>query len=56
MYESEGSLNWNLSSLKKNNAEAKQCVNCNLCVTKCPQGINIPKELLRMRQKFPQME
>ena len=28
------------------------CVKCGMCLTKCPQGINIPKELDNMKNDF----
>lgn len=30
--------------------QADHCINCNICISKCPQRINIPKELERIEQ------
>ena len=31
---------------------ASSCDNCGECLAKCPQGINIPKELARIKAEF----
>lgn len=45
MYENKDSFNWGLSFLEKNSADFSACVQCQECVSKCPQFINIPEDL-----------
>ncbi len=40
MYMYEKYSDWDVDTLKKMNVES--CVNCGICVKKCPQNINIP--------------
>ncbi len=35
---------------EKNNGNASLCIKCGLCLSKCPQGINIPQELEKVHQ------
>lgn len=44
MYLDKGGSKWVYSMLEDRNATAKNCVKCRLCVSKCPQGIDIPTE------------
>lgn len=50
MYRSIGDVKWQYGFLKKNNADASVCVNCKACVSKCPQQINIPDYLKKVRE------
>lgn len=52
MYNDKGSANWSYSVLKKANEYADMCVECGLCSTKCPQGIDIPGELKKMQDEM----
>ena len=48
MYNNKNSAMWPFSSLKEAKATPDMCVECGLCVSKCPQGIDIPTELKNM--------
>lgn len=48
MYQNKGSVKWILSMMKDNNADYSHCVKCRKCVSKCPQMINIPEELINV--------
>ena len=48
MYENEGSSLWQYKNLIRNSNELTECIECNICVPKCPQMIDIPNELARM--------
>ena len=50
MYQSLGDVKWVYSMIKNNNAEAARCVNCKACVAKCPQHIQIPDYLVKVRE------
>ena len=50
MYQSLGDVKWVYSMIKNNNADAAKCVNCKACVSKCPQHIQIPDYLLKVRE------
>ncbi len=52
MYKNEASAKWPFSNLVKNNADFSQCIECGECIPKCPQSINIPKELKRMQEEL----
>lgn len=42
MYENQNSSKWLYSLLKNKKEDYKECVNCKMCISKCPQGIDIP--------------
>lgn len=46
MYKNANEFKWHLNNLRKNNADFSKCVKCKKCVSKCPQFINIPEDLL----------
>ena len=46
MYGDTGDANWQYNMLLRNNATADRCVKCRACVSKCPQGIDIPNEFV----------
>ena len=50
MYQNLGSVSWMYSMLKSNTASASMCVNCKACVSKCPQHIQIPEYLVKVRE------
>ncbi len=45
----KNTLRWKLNDLFKDSG-ADKCIKCGVCVTKCPQHLNIPEELLKVRQ------
>ena len=45
MYNEKSSLVWGIEELEKNGKGPSSCVECGLCVSNCPQGINIPEVL-----------
>ena len=50
MYQNDKALNWSKSMLVKDEAFADQCIECNECIPKCPQHIEIPTELKRFEK------
>lgn len=48
MYENKDDANWQFGNLKKNSTLLTDCIECNQCVSRCPQHIIIPEELKRM--------
>ena len=50
MYRSVGDSKWQYKMLKMNSADAGLCVNCKACVSKCPQHIQIPDYLKKVRE------
>lgn len=48
MYQNKGGVKWMYKMLQDNNADFSQCINCRECVSKCPQMIDIPEELVRV--------
>ena len=50
MYQNLGSISWMYSMLKNNKSDASICVNCKACVSKCPQHIQIPDYLVKVRE------
>ena len=49
MYNNEGEFKWNYKELINNQKDASVCVECGACVTKCPQGIDIPNVLKEVK-------
>lgn len=56
MYENQNDTKWRYNNLKNNSQEASMCIECRECVSKCPQHINIPEELIRMRNELKFLE
>jgi predicted aldo/keto reductase-like oxidoreductase len=52
MFHNESAGRWSYSVLVKKNADASVCVECGECIPKCPQHINIPVELSKMREEL----
>lgn len=52
MYQNENEAKWRFNNLKNDKKDASVCVDCKKCLPKCPQGINIPQELKRIKEKF----
>ena len=50
MYQSLGDIKWQYKMLKNNEADASKCINCKACVAKCPQHIQIPDCLKKVRE------
>lgn len=50
MYRNKGNISYMYSLLERENASALNCVKCGACVKKCPQHINIPEFLERVRE------
>jgi predicted aldo/keto reductase-like oxidoreductase len=48
-----GGTNWNLSMMYKTlGKRAENCTNCGVCISLCPQKIEIPRELKRVASTF----
>lgn len=45
MYKNADGFKWSFSLLKKSSADFSSCVECEACISKCPQFINIPTML-----------
>ena len=52
MYQDKGDVNWRHGMLKQNNESGLNCVQCGLCATKCPQGIDIPEKIAEFYKEF----
>ncbi len=52
MYENENSSKWNFLRYKKENKTLENCIKCNACTKKCPQGIKIPDEFEKMKKEM----
>ena len=52
MYQSLGDAKWQYKMLASNKADASLCVNCKACISKCPQHIQIPDYLKKVREMF----
>lgn len=52
MYKNEGGAKFNFKMLKEKKASAEFCVSCGECLSKCPQTIDIPTQLKRMRDEL----
>lgn len=50
MYGNDHHTKWVISRLKSKDAFADACIECNICLTKCPQNISIPSELKRFKE------
>lgn len=50
MYENKGHTGWLKYLLENAKADASYCVDCKKCVPKCPQNINIPIELKKVKE------
>jgi predicted aldo/keto reductase-like oxidoreductase len=48
MYQNKDSVKWHYKQLNDNKADFSYCVKCRKCVSKCPQMIDIPNELIRV--------
>ena len=51
-YKNENSSKWMYSGPKEKGSDATKCVECGLCVEKCPQAINIPEEFKKMYEEM----
>ncbi len=45
MYKNDGDIKWVIGNIEKAGKFADKCIECNECVPKCPQYIEIPTEL-----------
>ena len=45
MYKNDGYIKWVYGSMVKEGSSADKCIECNECIPKCPQYIEIPTEL-----------
>lgn len=52
MYENKGATSWAYKELVGEKADISLCINCKLCQTKCPQGINPPEEFEIMLEEL----
>ncbi|XMB86429.1 aldo/keto reductase [Mycoplasmatota bacterium WC44] len=52
MYRNEDGVKWVVNRLNDNSAFANVCVECNECIPKCPQNIQIPQELSKINKIF----
>ena len=49
MYKNIGSTKWLYTNLINSGKDASKCMKCKKCVSKCPQSILIPDELLKVK-------
>ena len=52
MYENDKSAKWQLANLDKTKKTSEYCVECQECVSKCPQDIDIPSKLKESEEYF----
>jgi predicted aldo/keto reductase-like oxidoreductase len=52
MYQTISNTKWNINLLKKRDATFDACIECGACLSLCPQKIDIPNELKRMKETF----
>ena len=52
MYNEKGSFLWTADVYEKGKKGPGMCVECGKCVKKCPQKINIPSELKKMKEEI----
>jgi uncharacterized protein len=52
MFHNEAAGRWSYGMLVNKNADASVCVECGECIPKCPQHIDIPVELAKMREEL----
>jgi predicted aldo/keto reductase-like oxidoreductase len=52
MFKNDGADSYFYGLLVNKNADASVCVECGECIPKCPQHINIPVELAKMREEL----
>ncbi|MFK5883758.1 MAG: aldo/keto reductase [Candidatus Izemoplasma sp.] len=50
MYKNDGHAKWSYSNIDSKNMGGDQCVECNECMPKCPQNIEIPTRLAEMQE------
>ncbi|HHU21128.1 MAG TPA: aldo/keto reductase [Acholeplasma sp.] len=50
MYQAIPNTKWNINLLKKRDALYDACIECGACLSLCPQKIDIPNELKRMKE------
>ncbi|MCF7926900.1 MAG: aldo/keto reductase [Candidatus Izimaplasma sp.] len=50
MYQNDKHTKWAYGNLEKKDADASVCISCEECVPKCPQNIDIPRELARFER------
>ncbi len=55
MYQNQGELKWQWNNLKNDKKTADFCVECGICETKCPQKIQIRKDLKTLKTEFHQI-
>ena len=51
MYNDENDFIWQVDNYEKNKKGPSSCVECGRCVDRCPQGINVPLELKKMKDE-----
>ena len=56
MYNDEWDFKWGVSEYEKAGKGPSACVQCGKCVKKCPQGIDIPLELKRMKEEYDRVK
>ena len=49
MYQNDDHTKWMMRNLKEHEAFADACIGCEECISKCPQHIDIPRELENFR-------
>lgn len=55
MYNEKGSFLWTADVYEKGKKGPEMCVECGKCVKKCPQKIDIPTELKRMKEEIEKL-
>lgn len=50
MYKNANSANWSYKQLENQDSSSTVCIGCEECIPKCPQFIDIPRELIKVSQ------
>ena len=50
-YNDKNDFIWQVDNYEKNKKGPSSCVECGRCVDRCPQGINVPLELKKMKDE-----
>jgi len=52
MYNNESDAHWQFNNLIRHSTSLTSCIECGKCVEECPQHIQIPDELKRMKREM----
>ena len=56
MYKNNPSAIWEYRELEKSNSSSQSCISCEECLSKCPQHIDIPRELVKVTDLIQELK